>query len=232
MSVSLAERFVCRFLRSQQMTNAPANRPEANTEPTAIPAITPAARTVDLRSSDADVGEVVALLFPEEVVSFIVATPGGGIWGGEVLTFGLSAHSSPTITSRVSVVALACQIVHVSASRSTMMYTAEKKGLPIIETSFTLTLDVGAINIPGAEESVLKEPSDATYSWGKIRISLDSLNCEVPSNTRVKSPPYLRLSAFSLSACCKKEGTYCPSGLYAGISHGRSEGVVSAEVPV
>jgi hypothetical protein len=80
-------------------------------------------------------------------------------------------------------------MVQVSASKSTMMYAAEKKGLPIIETSLTLSLDVGVKTIPGEEESVWKAPSDATYSRGRMRMSFDRVNLEVPSRIRDKSPP-------------------------------------------
>jgi hypothetical protein len=70
-----------------------------------------------------------------------------------------------------------------------MMYAAEKNGLPIMETSLTLSLDVGEKAMPGEDESVWKEPSGATYSRGRMRISFDSVNLEVPSRTRDKSPP-------------------------------------------
>jgi hypothetical protein len=189
MSVSLAERFVCRLLRIQQMTSAAANKPEPTTAPATIPAMGPPASPVVVCLTGAGTVERSVGLLPVEVVTFVRTSLGGAILGGEVFTLGFSAHSSPTLTSRVSVVALACHRVHVSASKSTMMYAAEKNGLPIIETSFTLSLDVGANKIPGADESVLKAPSDATYSRGRIRISFDSVNFEVPSRTRDRSPP-------------------------------------------
>ena len=118
MSVSLPERCVCRFLRSQQMTSAPATRPQPTTAPTTIPAMVPIHKPAEALSTGAgDAEEVVSLLD----VSFVAPTSGRVITGGAVLTFGFSAQSPPTLTSRVSVVELACQIVQVSASRSTII---------------------------------------------------------------------------------------------------------------
>ena len=94
---------------------------------------------------------MLAVLLPLGVVSFVATVPGGTILGGAVLISGLSAHYSPTRTTRVSVVAFACHMIHVSASKSTMMYAAEKNGIPMIETSFTMMLDVGENKIPGAD---------------------------------------------------------------------------------
>jgi hypothetical protein len=151
-----------------------------------MPAIAPASRPTEAWPTGAGVVETVVLLID---VSFVAPASGGVIFGGAVLTLGFSAQSPPTLTSRVSVVAFACQMVQVSASKSTMMYAAEKKGLPIIETSLTLSLDVGVKAIPGEEESVWKAPSDATYSRGRMRMSFDRVNLEVPSRIRDKSPP-------------------------------------------
>lgn len=108
-----------------------------------------------------------------------------------VLTLGVSVQSSPILTRRVSAVAFACQRVHVPASRSTIIYAAEKNGRPTITASLTLLPYVGAKSIPGEEESVSKAPLAATCSWGKIRISFDSVYLDVPSRTIDKSPPYL-----------------------------------------
>jgi hypothetical protein len=185
-SLPVERRRICRFLRNQQMTSAPASRPEPNTAPKAMPAIAPASRPTEAWPAGAGVVEMVVLLID---VSFVAPASGGVIFGGAVLTLGFSAQSPPTLTSRVSVVAFACQMVQVSASKSTMIYAAEKKGLPIIETSLTLSLDVGVKAIPGEEESVWKAPSDATYSRGRMRMSFDRVNLEVPSRTRDKSPP-------------------------------------------
>jgi hypothetical protein len=150
-SLPVERRRICRFLRNQQMTSVPANRPDPNTAPKAMPAIAPASRFVEARSNVAGVAAEVALFMD---VSFAAPTPGGVTFGGAVLTLGFSAQSPPTLTSRVSVVAFACQMVQVSASKSTIMYAAEKNGLPIMETSLTLSLDVGVKEIPGEEESV------------------------------------------------------------------------------
>jgi hypothetical protein len=185
-SLPVERRRICRFLRNQQMTSAPASMPEPNTAPKAMPAIAPASRPTEAWPTGAGVVETVALLID---VSFVAPASGGVIFGGAVLTLGFSAQSPPTLTSRVSVVAFACQMVQVSASKSTMTYAAEKKGLPIIETSLTLSLDVGVKAIPGEEESVWKAPSDATYSRGRMRMSFDRVNLEVPSRIRDKSPP-------------------------------------------
>ena len=128
MSVSLVERFVCRLFRIQQITSAAASRPEPITPPTTIPAITPTCIPVDDSFVIGVSVGMLVVLFPLGVVSFVATVPGGTILGGAVLTLGLSAHSSPTLTSRVSVIAFACHMVHVSASKSTMMYAAEKNG--------------------------------------------------------------------------------------------------------
>jgi len=185
-SLPVERRRICRFLRSQQMTSAPANRPEPNTAPKAIPAIAPASNPAVARSAGSGVAEEAVLLID---VSFVKSTSGGVILGGAVLTLGFSAQSPPTLTSRVSVVAFACHIVQVSASRSTIMYAAEKNGLPMMDTSLTLSLDVGVNAMPGEDESVWKAPSGATYSRGKMRMSFDRVNLEVPSRIRDKSPP-------------------------------------------
>jgi hypothetical protein len=203
MSVSLAERFAPCLFRKQQNISVQTAMIETTAAPTAIPAIAPVWRTVDLGVADAVDGEISAVLVSLEMVAFVVVMLGGG-----VLILGVSVHSPPILMRRVSVVALACQSVHVSASRSTMMYAAEKNGLPTIDTSLTLSLDVGAIRIPGLEGFVLKAPSDVTYSWGKMRRSLDRVNVEVPSRTTERSPPYLGPLAFDLGGSLRKKSTY------------------------
>jgi len=69
------------------------------------------------------------------------------------------------------------------------MYAAEKNGLPMMETSLTLSLDVGEKAMPGEDESVWKAPSDAMYSRGKMRMSFERVNLDVPSRIRERSPP-------------------------------------------